>query len=155
MTDLSKVTFCGLYCGLCSQCNRIPAQSRALRETMQKEGWHLWGESFPGFREFWAFLGGLVESEANAGCREGKCGPPFCGIRKCARAKGVEVCAFCGEYPCHRISGIAKGYVTMLADAERMREKGLDAWIAEQEARRATGFCYCDIRCSPYEIAED
>jgi hypothetical protein len=155
MVDLEQVTYCGLYCGLCSSRNRIPRQSSELRATMQREGWNLWGQDIPGFKEFWEFLGGLADGEARCSCRKHDCGPPFCGIRKCARAKGVEVCAFCDEYPCHRIRGIAKGYVTMLADAERMKEIGLEAWIAEQEARKATGFAYVDIRCTPYEIAED
>lgn len=155
MPDLRQVTYCGLYCGLCSQCNRIPARSRDLRDIMRREGWHRWGNTIPGFEPFWEFLEGLAEGGAGCSCREGKCGPPFCGIRKCAAAKGVEVCPFCAEYPCRRIEGIAKGYVTMLADGERMKRIGLDAWIEEQEARKATGFAYCDIRCEPYDIASD
>jgi len=155
MADLTQVTYCGLYCGLCSQCNRIPGQSRALRDTMRKEGWENWGGNFPGFVDFWKFLSNMADSEGICSCRGGECGPPFCGIRKCARTKGVDVCPFCDEYPCHRIRGIARGYVTMLADGERMKQIGLDAWIGEQEARKATGFCYCDIRCDGYEIAED
>jgi hypothetical protein len=155
MADLSQVTYCGLYCGLCSMSGRIPERSRRLRDAMKREGWDFWGTSIPGFEPFWKFLEGLVEGGADCGCREGKCGPPFCGIRKCAQAKSVEVCVFCGDYPCRRILGIAKGYVTLLADGQRMKEVGLDAWIAEQEARKRTGFAYCDIRCEPYEISAD
>ena len=40
----------------------------------------------------------------------------------------------------------------MLADANRMKEIGIDAWIQEQEERRETGFAYVDIRCQPYEV---
>jgi len=155
MPDLRQVTYCGLYCGLCSQCNRTPRQARALRETMQKDGWDQWGREMPQFAEFWEFLGRLVDLEAAASCRGGKCGAPFCGIRKCASQKGVDTCPFCDEYPCHRFEGLAKGYVTLLADGKRMREIGLDRWIEEQEARRATGFCYADIRCHPYEVPSD
>jgi hypothetical protein len=155
MADLTQVTYCGLYCGLCSARCRIPRHSRELRDAMAKEGWAEWGTNVPGFTGFWAFLGGIADGESNCSCRERDCGPPFCGIRKCARTRGVEVCAFCSEYPCHRILGLAKGYVMMLADGQRMREIGMDAWIAEQEARRASGFCYCDTRCEPYEVPED
>jgi hypothetical protein len=121
---------------------------------MEKEAWDQWGTEIPGFEGFWSFLDGLVNSEARSGCRQDTCGPPFCGIRKCAQAKKVDVCPFCAEYPCERILGISKGYVTLLADAERIRAIGLETWIAEQEKRRKTGFAYCDIRCHPYDVPD-
>jgi hypothetical protein len=105
---------------------------------MRKDGWDLWGNEIPGFKDFWSFLKGLAEAESRCSCREGTCGPPFCGIRKCARKKGIEICAFCGDYPCHRIQGLAKGYITMPADSQRMKEIGVEAWIQEQEERRKT-----------------
>jgi len=154
MPDLRLVTYCGLYCGLCAQCSRIPAQARTLAETMRKEEWDQWGREMPRFKEFWGFLNWLGESEADCSCRAGKCGPGFCAIRKCAREKGVEVCPFCDDYPCDRIAGLAKGYVMMIEDGKRLKRIGLDSWIAEQEARRGTGFSYADIRCSPYAIAD-
>ncbi|MBN1358959.1 MAG: DUF3795 domain-containing protein [Sedimentisphaerales bacterium] len=154
MADLRQVTYCGLYCGLCSQCSRAPQRAAALRECMQKDGWDQWGKELPRFAEFWEFLGGLVECEAKCSCRGGECGPPFCGIRKCAQVKGIDACPFCAEYPCWRIEGLAKGYVTLLGDGQRMTELGLDRWIEEQEARKATGFCYADIRCLPYEVPD-
>lgn len=154
MANLELVTYCGLYCGLCTTRNRIPKQAEALRESMRKEGWDVWGKELEGFQQFWKFLNGLVENEANCSCRAGKCGPPFCPIRKCAPEKGVEACPFCDEYPCYRILGLAEGYVAMLADGKRMKEKGLEAWIAEQEERRKTGFAYTDIRNQPYTIPE-
>jgi len=154
MADLTQVTYCGLYCGLCAQRNRIPQRARNLQESMHKEAWDQWGTEIPGFKEFWSFLNGLAKSESRCSCRGGACGPPFCRIRKCAPEKGVDVCPFCGEYPCYRILGIAKGYVSMLADAERMKTIGIDSWIAEQEERRKTGFAYVDIRCYPYEVPD-
>ena len=152
MPDLTQVTYCGLYCGLCSQRNRIPPRAGSLQEAMRKEGWNLWGNEIPGFKEFWSFLKGLAEAESRCSCREGTCGPPFCGIRKCARKKGIEICTFCGDYPCHRIQGLAKGYMTLLADGRRMKEIGVEAWIQEQEERRKTGFAYVDIRGPSYEV---
>jgi hypothetical protein len=155
MDKMEQVTYCGLYCGLCTQRNRIPRKAGELRETMRKEGWDYWATAQDGFDAFWAFLNKLADMEEECSCRLGKCGPPFCGIRKCAREKGIEVCAFCDEYPCYRIEGLAKGYVNLLADAARMREKGIEAWIDEQEERRKTGFAYSDIRYRPYEVPND
>jgi hypothetical protein len=154
MDKLEQVTYCGLYCGLCSHRNRIPERAKSLQSSMQKEGWNIWGREQPGFKEFWPFLSQLAKSEPLCSCRGGQCGPPFCGIRKCAQKKGMEVCPFCDEYPCERIMGIAKGYPTMLSDAQRMKEKGLETWTKEQEKRRKTGFAYVDIRCYPYEVTD-
>ncbi len=154
MADLDQVAYCGLYCGLCAQRNRIPKRAEALRESMCKEAWDRWGHDIPNFKEFWSFLNDLAESESRCRCRGGECGPPFCAIRKCARQKSVDVCPFCDDYPCDRIQGLAKGYVTMLADGERMKRLGIGAWIEEQEARRKTGFAYVDTRCDPYEVPD-
>ncbi len=155
MADLRKVTYCGLYCGLCAMGSRIPAQARELRETLKAEGCEAWGPAMSGFQEFWGFLLHLAEADSRCSCREETCGPPFCTIRKCAPEKGVEVCPFCDEYPCDRILGLAKGYVTMLAGGERMREVGLEKWIEEQEERSTTGFAYADIRCHPYTVPDE
>jgi len=154
MDKLEQVTYCGLYCGLCTHRNRVPRQAGTLRETMQKEGWEYWGGDEPNFKEFWAYLNGLVASESACSCRTGKCGPPFCGIRKCAEAKGIDACPFCDEYPCSRILAMAEGYVNILADGKRMKEKGLNTWMKEQEARRKTGFAYADIRNHPYTVPD-
>ncbi|MGQ9707353.1 MAG: DUF3795 domain-containing protein [bacterium] len=120
---------------------------------MHIEGWDFWGKEVAGFKEFWRFLNGLVK-ETCPGCRQ-EGGPPFCGIRKCAQGKGVEVCVFCPDWPCERIKGLANGYHTLIPDAERMKRIGLDSWLKEQAARAKTGFCYCDIRCHPYTVAKD
>jgi len=58
-------------------------------------------------------------------CRERGCGPPFCSIRNCAAAKGVDVCPSCAEYLCRRILALARGYPTLLADGRRLVEIGL------------------------------
>jgi hypothetical protein len=155
MVDLELVTYCGLYCGLCAQRGRIPQQASMLRETMRREGYEYWGTEVPGFDAFWQFLGTLCEPETSCpGCRQDG-GPPFCTLRKCARERGLEVCVQCDEYPCRRVLGIAKGYPTLIADGQRMREIGLEAWIEEQKERAKTGFAYVDIRCYPYEVPDD
>ncbi len=155
MTDLTLVTYCGLYCALCSQRARIPPAAVALRDAMRRDGWDHWGREMPGFEPFWSFLEDLTVAGGRCNCRVAGCGPGFCGIRKCALARDVEVCALCPDYPCHRIEALGKGYPMLIADGRRMREIGLEAWIAEQEARAATGSCYADIRCQPYQVPED
>jgi hypothetical protein len=73
MTDLKRVTYCGLYCGLCSSCNRTPRQARELRDTLRKESIEAWGPAIPDFQEFWRFLNGLATSEDRCSCREETC----------------------------------------------------------------------------------
>ncbi len=155
MADLTHVTYCGLYCGLCSARNRIPPAARTLQEHMRRNGWENWGNDVPGFRGFWAFLRGLAEPQSVGGCRSGECGAPFCAIRKCAQQRSMEVCWQCDEYPCRRVLGLAKGYPMLLADNQRAKEIGWDAWLAEQEERARTGFAYVDIRCYPYEVPDN
>jgi hypothetical protein len=154
MADLRLVTYCGLYCGLCSNKNRIPRKAQELQDTMRKEGYERWAQEIPGFKPFWEFLSGLAKGGPGGTCREGTCGAPFCAIRKCARGKKIDICVECAEYPCKKIAGVAKGYPTLLADGKRMKEIGVEAWIKEQEERAGTGFAYVDIRCYPYEVPD-
>ena len=109
MTDLKYVTYCGLYCRLCATLARIPQQSSALRETLQKEGWEYFGQyCVHGFKEFWAALEKLSQSDKTCkGCRGG-CGDPDCGIRKCARERQVEVMLLLWGVPLPKDSGLGE-----------------------------------------------
>jgi len=152
--DLKLITYCGLHCDLCSSRGRLPKQAATLRETMRKEGWEEWGGSFPRFKEFWQFLNDMsMPDKSCPGCRQGG-GPPFCGIRKCARKKGLDLCIECREWPCSRVDGIAAGYTSLIPDSQRHKRIGTAKWVKEQKTRAATGFCYCDIRCHPYTVPE-
>jgi len=150
--DLKLVTYCGLHCDLCSSRGRMPKQASALRDTMRTEGWEYWGHTVPGFKDFWQFLNGMTDKPC-PGCRQGG-GPPFCGIRKCARRKGLDLCIECTDWPCSRIDGLAAGYTSLIADSERHKRIGTAKWLKEQKARAKTGFCYCDIRCHPYTVPD-
>jgi hypothetical protein len=122
---------------------------------MIEEGYKFYGNEISGFTEFWTFLDTLCDPETVCfGCRQGG-GPPFCSIRKCAQKKGIDICSSCQDYPCSRISALAKGYPTLISDGVRIQEIGIDKWIEEQEKRAKTGFVYADIRCYPYEVPED
>ncbi|MHC4479194.1 MAG: DUF3795 domain-containing protein [Planctomycetota bacterium] len=152
---LKYVTYCGLYCELCSTRGRVPKQAASLSKTMVKDGWDIWGKDLPNFKQFWEFLTRISDkNNACPGCRQGG-GPPFCGIRKCAKNKGVDLCVDCEAFPCHRIKGLAKGYINLIPDMKRMKELGFDAWFEEQKERAATGFVYSDIRCPGYEVPAD
>ena len=147
MGRLKYVTYCGMYCKLCVNLARIAPQASALKETMRKAGYELFGKDcIKHFKEFWEVLGQLSELDtAGPTCRTG-CGNPECKVRACAQEKHIDLCSACEEYPCKHIREVAKQYPNLIADGTRQRQIGLDAWIAEQEQRVAAGFCYDQIR---------
>ncbi len=145
--SLEEVTYCGLYCGLCANRRRIREQARALRATLRREGYDLGYIDVPGVAEvfagFWEGLNRLAEN-CCPGCRGGG-GNPGCAVRSCASERGIVVCPLCEHFPCGRLDAL-RAYPLLVADGWRMREIGLGRWIAEQEARAATGFAYVDVR---------
>ncbi len=152
MERLNEVTYCGVYCPNCGVRCRLPERASVLLETMKAGDWEDFGHSIEGFTPFWKFLNGLADKSVVKRCREETCGHPSCGIRKCAKNKGVEACPMCGDYPCEKIAKFAKSEPTLIFDGKRMREIGMEKWISEQEARRRTGFSYDDIRCGKGDI---
>ena len=150
--SLEFVTYCGLYCDLCGARARIPQRAAALQQAMADEGWTHWGEAFPGFTGFWAFLQELQADGGCPGCRAGG-GYPACQIRTCARERGVELCGLCDDFPCEPVLALAARYPTLLADNARLRAVGLEQWLAEQVERAARGVVYADFRCQAGDVA--
>jgi len=142
------VSYCGIYCGLCSARTQIPERARALIDALEN------GEH-PTPDDVRRWLEDLGKVPADKYCRSGKCGHPACSIRKCAIDRKLEVCPECDEYPCERIHILAASEPTLLHDGARIKEHGLDAWIDEQEERKRCGFCYSDIRCLPCTVPTD
>jgi hypothetical protein len=147
VTGKSEVTYCGLYCPNCGARCHLPQRAAALIEEMKVGEYDKWGHALEGFTPFWKFLHGLADVSVPKRCREETCGIPDCGMRECAKTKEIDACPFCHDYPCEMLLGFSRRYPTLVFDGIRMREIGIDAWIAEQEARRQNGFCYSDIRC--------
>ena len=145
MDKKQLVTYCGMYCGLCSWRTRIPQRASALAETLRMA-------EAPTPEAFRKVLAGF-SAPGDYNCRAGACGNTGrCGIRKCAVAKGVFACPQCADYPCKRIAALGRSEATLVHDGHRMKEIGLEAWIAEQERRREAGFCYDDVRCLPCTV---
>jgi hypothetical protein len=145
--NLEEVTWCGLYCGLCASRRRIPHQAATLREMLRREGYDRGYFDMPGLEvvlaPFWQGLNHLADTPC-PGCRAGG-GYPGCPIRTCARERGTTACPLCADFPCERLEMLGH-YPMLLADGRRMQQVGLERWIAEQEARAATGFAYADVR---------
>ena len=144
--DLTYVTYCGLYCKLCTTVGRIPKQCDALLDTLVKDRWDEFGDK--GLLEVLRKTRDIGGEGGFKGCRGGACPDRFrnCEIRKCAQQRKVDVCSSCSDYPCDRVKALARRYPILLADGARQKQIGLAKWMEEQETRCKTGFCYADIR---------
>jgi hypothetical protein len=147
MKTKSEVTYCGLYCPNCGARCHLPQRASALIEEMKVGEYDKWGHTLEGFTVFWKFLYELADASVLKRCREETCGIPNCGMRNCAKMKGIEACSFCDEYPCEMFLEFSKRYPTLVFDGKRLQEIGMQAWISEQELRRKNRFCYGDIGC--------
>ena len=61
---------------------------------------------------------------------------PGCEFRPCAEGRGHDYCFECAEFPCQKLQDFAAdGYEhhrLAVENLKRMRDVGLEAWIAEQ-----------------------
>ena len=70
---------------------------------------------------------------------------PDCRMMLCAKEKGLQYCFQCQDFPCtsvneFRSDGIPHHERT-IANSERMKEIGLEAWIAEQKRKGRCILC--------------
>ena len=63
-----------------------------------------------------------------------------CEMMMCAREKGLKHCLECEDFPCVLIEKFAADGIEhhrrAVENSNRIKEIGLDAWIAEQEVKR-------------------
>jgi len=101
--DEKYLCCCGPYCENYSTKAKVEPAARALYSEMQHAGFEEIMRYLPDGEAFWSFLKGMAEKGVCVSCRDGS-GDPGCEIRRCAREKGVEICALCNSYPCKRFS---------------------------------------------------
>ena len=136
------IAYCGLYCKNCAfKAKVIPAAS-ILCDEMKNAGFEGLVNMMPNGKEFWTFLKGTAASDLLT-CKLG-CGNPECKVRYCADERGVEICAFCTDYPCGILDKLSEHLPLVREDNEFMRKNGIDQWIKMQEERRSKGFVYSD-----------
>jgi len=139
--DKKYTCYCGLYCENCAVMAKVWPASKVLYEEMKKAGFEEIIQFIPGGDGFWAFLKGMSVDGVCVSCKDGS-GNPGCAVRVCAKEKGVEMCALCGEYPCDKFAAFFEGYPCIEHDNALLRDKGWEAWSALQDKRRANGFTY-------------
>jgi hypothetical protein len=144
--------YCGLYCGACAIKNgQIRDTATALQGMLKAYGYSEWApmvaEFVPATKHYPQFEGVLewLAAQDCVGCLAGG-GNPGCAIRICAREKGLAGCWDCAEATCEKLQEIDQGYPGVSENRQRIRQVGLEAWLAEQASKVQAGFSYLDAR---------
>ena len=148
--DDKYACYCGLYCLNCAVKVTVEPAAKVLYGEMRRTGFEDIIDFMPNGKEFWGFLKSMAEEGTCDSCYKGS-GNPSCAIRLCARETGVEMCAFCGKYPCAHFDELFPMYPPLSEDNALLRDKGMPAWAALQDERRTTGFTYPDARAATDE----
>lgn len=133
--EMNMLAYCGLYCEQCSVRTAFIEQNAA----------HL--THIP------ARYGKNDADLSTCDCEGCKgrnlCGP--CKIKDCAVPRGIASCADCGDFPCGVVAAFgsdgAPHHHQALANLNRIREIGVEAWFAELEPSLR---CHCGERLSWY-----
>ena len=141
--DEKYICYCGLYCENCAVMAKVAPASNVLYDEMRKAGFEEIIHFIPGGDDFWSFLKGMAVDGVCISCKDGS-GNPGCTVRVCAKEKGIELCAFCEEYPCTKFDAFFQGYPILEKDNALLREQGMDAWEKLQDERHMNGFTYAD-----------
>jgi hypothetical protein len=121
MSDETLVGVCGLYCGTCPIYRMYKDEDTERLERAARETFHC-----------------KPEEIVCEGCH----GPieclwsPECRIRTCALERGLGSCCECSDLPCDELSAFSADRRDIpIANLRRVAEIGLEAWVAEQDAR--------------------
>jgi len=138
---VEQVAPCGLDCGRCLDNPGSPVCRLAGELKRELGGFAALAERFagmdPAFGEYAGFERVLVRLAKGGctGCRSGNCLLTSCRVKDCVRAKGVDFCHECGDFPCGDT-----GLPEMLNERwkknnQRMRELGLAAYLADMREK--------------------
>jgi len=151
ITETELLTYCGLYCGACPIKNgQIRDTAKSLQALLSACNYPEWAPTMADFvpatrhySEFEEVLAWLTTQDCS-GCLAGG-GDPQCAIRVCAKEKGLPGCWECAELNCERLQRIDQGASVAPENRQRIREVGLEAWLAEQATQVETGFSYLGV----------
>ncbi len=129
---------CGLNCRACMAYadGDMVKHSRRLQELLGPAFGRYAGRfksfmtTFGGYPQFRALLDFFAEASC-AGCRSGECRFPGCRVLECCRARGVDFCFQCGEFPCERTVFDPDPKDRWIAMNVRMKEIGAEAYLLE------------------------
>ncbi len=110
---MSSIAYCGLDCSICPALRAHQLNDENLRRQTAEAWSQLYRATIK------------PEQIACQGCRSEQ-GPRFahcdhCQVRACARGKGLNSCADCGDYPCGEVEFILKAAPPARGNLERLR----------------------------------
>lgn len=84
-------------------------------------------KNYPAFKEL---LTQFTQGDCR-GCRAGGCKLPNCGVLACSRAKEVDFCGQCDEFPCEKTTFDADLRRRWIHMNTRIKEVGVEAYYEE------------------------
>lgn len=126
---------CGLYCGVCA----IHIAHRDHNEKFKERLVNLYQGNvagkgtLPGAENLTTAdirCGGCLSEDRFMHCQQ-------CEIRDCIQRKGYAGCQECSEFPCAHIDNFSMsvGKKVILRSIPHIRQKGLEQWAMDEEAR--------------------
>lgn len=117
--DKKLVSICGIYCGAC----------QTYRTVHDSQGVFLEDEAT---KLPYGACQGCHSEKRSKWCEE-------CEFRVCSSERGIDRCSDCAEFPCQRVMDFESDGIAHhrgITDSSRsLREKGMEAWLAEQVKR--------------------
>jgi hypothetical protein len=128
---------CGLNCAKCLAFAGGDIKKHAKKLKRLLGSFDTYAERFSGFEpvfknypHFKELLQHLTVA-ACKGCRQGTCGYPNCGVAACWRAKGVDFCFQCDEFPCQKTNFDPNLRQRWLGINTRMKQIGIKEYYEE------------------------
>jgi len=84
-------------------------------------------KNYPAFKEL---LDQFSQADC-AGCRQGDCKYPNCGVAPCSRQKSIDFCFQCAEFPCEKSNFDSNLHERWIAMNKRMKDIGVEAYFEE------------------------
>ena len=113
---MNMIAYCGLDCSACPAYIVSVKEDMSLRERTARQWSEIYGADIEPDDIF------CTGCASAAGRKFGHC--LECGIRLCAKEKGVENCAFCDEYACEKLASFLEYVPEAKETLDRLRPKG-------------------------------
>ena len=148
MSLQEKLGRCGVYCGQCRANHReVPEAASTLRKWILEDLSYLKEEKeafdYENFIKTLDYFASLERCD----CRGQT--DVWCDVKKCPKIKQDEIdnCLICDEFDeCEYTSYVRNRYSYLFDNRDIIQEKGLDAFLQEQEQKAKDGVRLSDIR---------
>jgi len=119
-------SYCGLYCGACP----ILAATVNGEVEAKAAAWEMAAADI--------VCGGCKSKVVAGVCTD-------CIMRLCAQDRGLDFCVECDDYPCGSVTAFQRDrfphHTLIAANLAAIRDRGVDAWLAEQKKRWSCPAC--------------